>query len=124
MIGAYLSSVGSPQAMKTTLILAALSYGLCLGQAADTCTPSALNIPEAKYPCLYADHRALFRVLAPDAQKVSVRLGGQGYDMTKGPDRVWSATTAPLVVGFHYYTLHIDGAIVADPSTVTFFGGG
>jgi enterochelin esterase family protein len=66
----------------------------------------------------------MFRVLAPDAQKVSVRIGGQGIDMTKGPDNVWSATTTPLVVGFHYYTLHIDGAVVADPSTVTFFGGG
>jgi enterochelin esterase-like enzyme len=110
--------------MKTTLILAALICRLCLGQAAETCVPSALNIPEAKYPCLYPDHRAIFRVLAPDAQKVSVRIGGQGFDLTKGPDHVWSATSTPLVVGFHYYTLHIDGAIVADPSTMTFFGGG
>ncbi|HEY1757162.1 MAG TPA: hypothetical protein VGG72_17445, partial [Bryobacteraceae bacterium] len=33
-------------------------------------------------------------------------------------------TTTPLVEGFHYYTLQIDGATVADPSTMTFFGSG
>jgi enterochelin esterase family protein len=29
-----------------------------------------------------------------------------------------------LVVGFHYYSLQIDGAVVADPSTHTYFGSG
>jgi enterochelin esterase-like enzyme len=110
--------------MKSLLVLAALCCGLSEAQTADNCTPSALNIPEAKFPCIYPDHRALFRVLAPDAQKVQVSLGGQRLEMTKGPDHVWSATSTPLVVGFHYYTLHVDGAVVADPSTMTFFGGG
>jgi len=96
---------------------------MCWGQSAADCKPSALNIPEAKYPCVYPDHRAMFRVIAPNAQKVSVRIG-QGFDMTKGPDGIWTATTTPLVVGFHYYTLQIDGATVADPSTMTFFGSG
>jgi len=105
--------------------IAVLSCGLSHAQAQDNCQPSSLNIPEAKYPCVYPDHHALFRVLAPEAQKVSVRLGGsQDFNMTKGPDNVWSVSTTPLVVGFHYYTVHIDGAVVADPSTVTFFGGG
>jgi enterochelin esterase family protein len=109
--------------MRSTLILAALSCGLCWAQPADECRPSALNIPEAKYPCVYPDNRAMFRVVAPDAQKVTVRIG-RGFDMTKGPDGVWTVTTSPLVVGFHYYSLQIDGAIVADPSTMTFFGSG
>src|SRR5207249_2546483 len=65
-------------------------------QSADECVPSALNIAEAKYPCLYADHRALFRVVAPDAQKVRVRIG-PGFDMAKGPDGIWTVTTTPLV---------------------------
>jgi enterochelin esterase-like enzyme len=112
--------------MRSTFLLTALtlSFGLCQSQAADDCRPSALNIPEAKYPCIYSDGRVLFRVLAPDAQKVSVRIGGQGFDMTKGPDNVWSVTTTPLVAGFHYYSLRIGGAAVADPSTMTFFGSG
>jgi enterochelin esterase-like enzyme len=109
--------------MKSTFVLAFLSCGLCWGQAPDNCKPSVLNIPEAKYPCVYPDNRVMFRVVAPDAQKVTVRIG-RGFDMTKGPDGVWSVTTTPLVVGFHYYGLQIDGATVADPSTMTFFGSG
>jgi enterochelin esterase family protein len=65
----------------------------------------------------------MFRVVAPDAQKVRVRLG-QGIDMTKAPDGMWYATSSPQMVGFHYYTLSIDGAVVADPATRTFFGSG
>jgi hypothetical protein len=65
----------------------------------------------------------MFRVIAPDAGKIRVRVGA-GFDMTKGPDDIWTVTTSPLVPGFHYYTLQIDGANVADPSTLTFFGSG
>jgi enterochelin esterase-like enzyme len=54
---------------------------------------------------------------------VTVRIG-RGFEMTKGPDGIWTVTTTPLVVGFHYYSLQIDGATVADPSTMTFFGSG
>ena len=109
--------------MKSIFVLAALARSVCWGQTSGDCNPSALNVPEAKYPCVYPDHRAMFRVIAPNAQKVTVRVG-QGFDMTKGPDGIWSATTTPLVEGFHYYTLQIDGATVADPSTMTFFGSG
>ena len=65
----------------------------------------------------------MFRVAAPDAQKVRVRLG-QGFDMSKEADGLWYVTTTPQVVGFHYYSLAIDGAVVADPATRTFFGSG
>src|SRR6478735_9101797 len=57
--------------MKLTLvalgILAALTPRPASAQAADTCVPSALNVAEAKYPCVYPDNRVLFRVAAPDA---------------------------------------------------------
>ena len=36
----------------------------------------------------------------------------------------WTATTEPLVPGFHYYRVFIDGAEVNDPSSETFFGTG
>src|SRR5215831_11191262 len=104
-------------------VLAAVGAGPAAAQGPADCVPSALNIPEAKYPCVYRDHRALFRVVAPDAQKVRVRVG-PGFDMTKGPDGIWSVTTTPLVVGFHYYSVQVDGAVLADPSTHTYFGSG
>jgi enterochelin esterase family protein len=65
----------------------------------------------------------MFRVAAPDAQKVRVRVG-TGFDMTKEADGLWYATTTTLVEGFHYYMLNIDGASVSDPATGAFFGGG
>ena len=105
------------------LFLVAFGCQVSWGQTSGDCKPSSLNIPEAKYPCVYPDNRATFRVVAPDAQKVSVRIG-PGFDMQKGPDNVWEVTTTPLVIGFHYYTLQIDGAVVADPSTMTYFGSG
>jgi enterochelin esterase family protein len=113
--------------MRTTVRIiafaAALGCQVSWGQSADECKPSVLNIPEAKYPCVYPDRRVLFRAVAPEAQRVRVRMG-PGYDMEKGPDGVWSVTTPPQVIGFHYYSLQIDGAVVADPSTATFFGSG
>ena len=103
--------------------LALLGCGLCWGQTTDECKPSTLNIPGAQYPCVYPDHRATFRVVAPDAQKVQVRVG-KTFDMVKEADGAWTVTTTPLVVGFHYYSLVVDGATVADPATRTFFGSG
>jgi len=64
-----------------------------------------------------------FRVAAPDAQKVQVRLGG-AHDMTRGQDGLWMATIPPQVIGFHYYSIVVDGAVMADPATRTFFGSG
>jgi len=108
--------------MKTLAFLL-LGCGVCWGQTADECRPSALNIPGASYPCVYPDHRATFRLVAPDAQKVQVRVG-KDFDMARGEDGTWTVTTTPLVVGFHYYSLVVDGATMADPATQTFFGSG
>ncbi len=111
--------------MKFTQVFAAIALTCASCWAQSDCKPSSLNVPEAKYPCIYPDNRVMFRIQAPDAQKVSIRLGGQGYDMAKAADGIWTVTTsAPLVVGFHYYTVHVDGAVVADPWVKTYFGGG
>ena len=114
--------------MKKPLFVPMFVAAICVcapawGQPPAECRPNALNIPNAPYPCIFPDHRVTFRVAAPDAQKVRVRLG-QGFDMSKGPDGLWYVTTTPQVVGFHYYTFSIDGAVVADPATRTFFGSG
>ena len=37
---------------------------------------------------------------------------------------VWTVTTPPVIPGFHYYTLSIDGVKVNDPASDTFFGTG
>jgi enterochelin esterase-like enzyme len=108
---------------RFSLVLTIIAAGTAAAQPPADCRPSPLNIPGAPYPCVYPDNRVTFRVTAPDAQKVRIRLG-PGFDMSKGPDGLWYVTTPPQVVGFHYYTLSIDGAVVSDPATRTFFGSG
>ena len=104
-------------------VLAALGARPGWAQSADDCVPSALNIAEAKYPCLYSDHRALFRVVAPDAQKVRVRIG-PGFDMTQRPRRDLERHDHAARRRLPLLLVQIDGAVVADPSTHTYFGSG
>lgn len=85
--------------------------------------PGATNVRGAKYPRILPDNRVIFRFKAPDAQKVQVDLLKK-YDMVKDTGGVWEATTEPVVEGFHYYSILIDGVAVADPATETFYGMG
>ncbi|MEO6284247.1 MAG: alpha/beta hydrolase-fold protein [Dyadobacter sp.] len=86
-------------------------------------TPAATNIRSAKYPQILPDNRVIFKVKAPQAQKVQVDLGKK-YDMVKDTAGVWSATTDSIGKGFHYYSLLIDGVALADPASETFYGMG
>ncbi|SIN70354.1 alpha/beta hydrolase-fold protein [Algoriphagus halophilus] len=86
-------------------------------------TPAATNIRNSKYPQIYPDHRAKFRIKAPEAEKIQLDLGKK-YDMIKGEDGVWEVMTDSLSEGFHYYSLIIDGVAVVDPSSEAFYGMG
>jgi enterochelin esterase-like enzyme len=85
--------------------------------------PSSANLMGSQYPRVLDDNRAVFRLRAPEALKVQVDCGKK-YDMVKNDQGVWEVTTDPIVVGFHYYTLIIDGVSVCDPGTQTFYGSG
>ncbi|MFN8207868.1 MAG: alpha/beta hydrolase-fold protein [Bacteroidales bacterium] len=85
--------------------------------------PAPSNVRSAKYPQLRPDGRAIFRVKAPDAQKVQLDLVKK-YDMVRNSDGVWEVTTDSLSEGFHYYSLLIDGLAVADPASETYYGMG
>lgn len=74
-----------------------------------------------RFPQINADNSVTFRVNAPNAKAITVDLGGR-YPMEKGADGFWTATTAPQVPGFHYYSLSVGGQSFADPATYTFFG--
>jgi len=87
-------------------------------------TPASTNIPEAQYPCVDSQSRATFKLAAKDAKDVKFDICGKKYDMTKDADGVWTGTTDPLVEGFHYYFLVVDGVSVIDPATEAFFGCG
>jgi enterochelin esterase-like enzyme len=83
--------------------------------------PASTNVPGAQYPQILPDNRVLFRIKAPEAQKVQVDLGKK-YDMVKEEEGSWAITTDPIVEGFHYYSILIDGVAVCDPASQTFYG--
>jgi len=85
--------------------------------------PNSCNIFLAQYPAVNAKTRqAMFRVVAPTAQNVQIDLANKKYDMTKDDKGVWTCTSDPQVVGFHYYAVVIDGVSVMDRNTDAFFG--
>ena len=105
------------------LILSLSSY--CWAQGSGDFQPSSTNVWGAEYPRVDSNGRVQIRVKAPDATKVKLNFwSGPKVDMEKQTDGFWTITTAPLVPGFHYYILNIDGADVSDPNTQAYFGGG
>jgi len=88
--------------------------------------PSTLNQPGQQFPQVNSQGYARFRIVAPQAQNVSVSLGlgGRGGTiLTRAADSSWIGTTAgPLDKGFHYYHITIDGGIFNDPGTLNFYG--
>jgi enterochelin esterase-like enzyme len=111
--------------MKQLGMLAFLLAGLCYAQVSEDFQRAATNVWGAEYPRVDGAGRVQIRVKAPDATKVRVNFwSGPKLDMVKQPDGFWTVTTPPLVPGFHYYTLMIDGAEVSDLNTHAFFGGG
>ncbi|WP_420149266.1 alpha/beta hydrolase-fold protein [Spirosoma sp.] len=86
-------------------------------------SPASTNIRSAKYPQILPDNRVVFRVKAPDAQKVQIDLGKK-YDMVKDTAGFWNVTTDSISRGFHYYSLLVDGLPVADPASESFYGMG
>lgn len=85
--------------------------------------PATSNVRGAKYPQIMPDGSAVFRIKAPDAQKVQIDLVKK-YDMVKNGEGIWSVTTDSLSEGIHYYSLIIDGVAVCDPSSEAFYGMG
>ncbi len=85
--------------------------------------PSSTNTFLAQYPAVNAQTRqAIFKVVAPHAASVMVDLAGKKYPMTKNEKGVWTCTSDPQVVGFHYYAIMIDSVPVMDRNTEAYFG--
>jgi enterochelin esterase family protein len=114
------------KALTFLLIMLFTVNHLCSGQTPEyppDSKPASTNIQNAQYPRVTSDLRAIFRIKAPDAQKVQIQLG-KTYDMLKDDQGFWTVTTDPQVPGFHYYAMIVDGVSVSDPASETFFGVG
>lgn len=114
--------------MKTTSLLLAfavvLSGQLCLAQTTEPANdwkPAPSNQDGKLYPQFNSEGRVKFRIVAPKAQSVGVSFRDSS-PFTKDADGAWIGWTRPLDVGFHYYTLNIDGAEVPDPNSRFYYG--
>ena len=79
-------------------------------------------IPGNEFPKVDKQHRAYFRINAPQAKKVVVDICSKKYDMEPDGKGNFMAVTDPLPVGFHYYFMNIDGVNFIDPASETYFG--
>jgi enterochelin esterase-like enzyme len=111
--------------MKRTLCLAVVPLLVsALGHAqppADS-RPARTNVLGAEFPRVTDDGRAVFRLKASGAQKVQADITGRKFDLVKDENGVWTGATTPLVAGFHYYQLVVDGLAINDPGSHTYFG--
>ena len=80
------------------------------------------TVPGNEFPKLDSQRRGYFYLNAPDAKKVVLDICDKKYDMQPDGKGGWMCVTDPLVVGFHYYFMNIDGVNFIDPATETFFG--
>ncbi len=114
------------QRLIVTILTIVIAGGFCFAQtdqqaAVEDFKPSILNQPNQQYPQVNSERRARFRIVAPQAQSVTVGLGGRTV-LTKDENGIWTGTSRPLDEGFHYYMINIDGAQVPDPGTKYFYG--
>lgn len=105
--------------MKRLTIIFAAAILACVTAAAQT--SATTNITGKEYPKVNPDRTVTFRINAPQAQTVAVNLGGM-HQASRNADGLWEVTTTPIVPGFHYYNLVIDGVRVSDPDSKQFFG--
>jgi enterochelin esterase-like enzyme len=104
-----------------------ITGGICLTQTNQTTVvedfkPASTNQPGKQYPQVNSEGCVRASILAPQAQKVQLDLGGVKYDLTKDEKGVWIGDSRPQDEGFHYYQLNIDGAQVPDPGSMFFYG--
>jgi len=105
------------------ILFVILSFGVINAQLVENSKPAPTNNNPGECPCIMLDNSVIFKVNAPNAQKIQIDLRKK-YDMEKGNDGVWTVRTEPVEPGFHYYFLVIDDVPVADPASQSFYGTG
>ncbi len=108
--------------LKCLLLAMALVCQSCWARQAGS-RPAPTNVSGAEFPRINSDLSATFRIKADQAHKVQLlmELGQSTYDMVEGKDGFWEVTTKPLLPGFHYYAISVDGFVSNDPGSTVFF---
>jgi enterochelin esterase-like enzyme len=114
--------------LRWALVLSVVVLAAPPARSAEDSKPATSNVRGAEYPRISPDLRVTFRLKAPEAKKVQLQggdgLGKSPFAMHQGDDGTWTVTTPPAVPGFHYYWFLVDGVLVNDPGSETYFGYG
>jgi enterochelin esterase family protein len=113
----------NPKSIGLAMLIWLSAMGLANAQLVENSKPAPTNNNPNECPCIMPDNSVIFKVNAPNAQRIQIDLRKK-YDMEKGDDGVWTARTEPVEPGFHYYFLVIDDVPVADPASQSFYGTG
>jgi enterochelin esterase-like enzyme len=83
---------------------------------------ASTNLSGSEYPKISSDNRVMVRLRAPNANKVSVRIGlGQAVDLAKDSLGNWTGITPQVNPGFNPYSFTVDGIQVSDPGSDLYF---
>ena len=116
--------------IKRLFLTAALVFGFCaayaqlpadLDKKLETAVSPVTNINATGFPKILSDNSVVFKVRAPQANSVQVDLAGR-HEGVKDETGTWTIVTKPLLPGYHYYSLVIDGVSVADPASQSYYG--
>ena len=107
-------------ALMLAVASAAPAWAQQTSPAADDFKPASTNIVGQQYPQVNSARQVRFRINAPQVQTIRV----MGTNLVKDENGVFTGTTAPQDPGFHAYQLTVDGLVVADPASESFFSGG
>ncbi|MEO5961446.1 MAG: alpha/beta hydrolase-fold protein [Opitutaceae bacterium] len=79
--------------------------------------PAGNRTPALVSPEIAADRRVTFRLMAPNATKVSIlgQWDNARHDLTKDAQGVWSITLGPIEPSYWIYNFTVDGLDIADP---------
>lgn len=120
--------MGRPEVLAALAGVPLVCGVLGAAQGSDDSSVPTSSVPGAASPRIHADGRVTFMLRAPQAQSLQVEggdgLGKSPFPMIKDADGTWSVTIAPPVPGFHYYWFVLDGVVVNDPASETYFGYG
>src|SRR5574344_1665645 len=111
----------------TFMLVAATSCGLGFAQNGSTSVvedfkTTATTQEGKQYPQVNSEGRVRAGIMAPDAKRVQLDIGGKKYDMVKDERGFWKGESGPQDEGFHYYQLNVDGASVPDPGSLYYYG--
>ena len=104
------------------LALASICVLKAQPQGAPSGDPAASRRPAAATRVVNPDGSVSFSIRANGATSVIADICSVKYPMKQDVDGLWRVTTEPLVPGFHYYFLEVDGARFSDPVSESFYG--